>query len=113
SLLILIIIQWITKPLQTLATFLKQADPEQPLPPYRVSSRDEVGLLVNSYNRLRKRIGNLTEQVKYKEELKIQANMRTLQAQINPHFLYNTLSSIRWMALMKKEKEIADMVGNL
>lgn len=111
--MILIVIQWITKPLQALTTFLKQADPEKPLPPYRVTSRDEVGMLVNSYNRLRKRIGILSEQVKYKEELKIQANMRTLQAQINPHFLYNTLSSIRWMALMKKEQEIADMVGSL
>jgi two-component system sensor histidine kinase YesM len=111
--LILFFVQWITKPLQALTTFLKHANPNEPLPAYHVSSKDEVGMLVNSYNKLRKRILSLTEQVKYKEELKKQADIRALQAQINPHFLYNTLSSIRWKALMKKEQDIADMVGNL
>jgi two-component system sensor histidine kinase YesM len=111
--LILFFVQWITKPLQVLTRFLKNADPDKPLPTYQVNSKDEVGMLVNSYNRLRKRIISLTKQVKYKEELKKQADMRALQAQINPHFLYNTLSSVRWKALMKKEQDIADMVGHL
>jgi two-component system sensor histidine kinase YesM len=45
--------------------------------------------------------------------MKTEADMQALQAQINPHFLYNTLSSIHWMALMNQDHQTADMVGNL
>lgn len=111
--LVIFIVQRLTKPLRMLTVFLKDTDPEKPMVTYPVESMDEVGQLVRSYNKLSDRIGRLTEQVKLNEAMKTEADMQALQAQINPHFLYNTLSSIHWMALMNKDKNTADMVGNL
>lgn len=113
SVLVLYFVQRVTKPLVMLTRFLKSANPEETLQTYPVESMDEVGQLVRSYNKLSDRITQLTEQVKEEESSKKEADLQALQAQINPHFLYNTLSSIHWMALMNKDEKIADMVGSL
>ncbi|WP_068613367.1 cache domain-containing sensor histidine kinase [Paenibacillus tuaregi] len=111
--LVLFLIQRITNPLSTLTKFLKKASPDEPLPAIPVKSIDEVGQLIISYNRLSSRIVKLTDEVKLNESLKKEADMQALQIQINPHFLYNTLSSIHWLALMNQDHKIADMVGSL
>jgi len=110
---VLYFVQKVTNPLLALTQFLKHSNPEEPMQTYPVETRDEVGQLVRSYNKLGERIGRLTEQVKEEEVFKKEADMQALQAQINPHFLYNTLSSIHWMALMNQDAKTADMVGSL
>jgi two-component system sensor histidine kinase YesM len=78
------------------------------------TSRDEVGLLAEKFNSMAEKIGELINTI-YKEKLlKQKAEYRTLQfeykalqAQINPHFLYNTLSFIDSIATVKQEKEIS------
>ncbi|WP_410771243.1 sensor histidine kinase [Fontibacillus sp. BL9] len=110
---VLVLIQQITNPLSSLTKFLKNASPDEPLPTLPVKSIDEVGQLIISYNRLSSRIVKLNEEVKLGESLKKEADMHALQVQINPHFLYNTLSSIHWLALMNQDTKIADMVGSL
>ncbi|MFF2093702.1 sensor histidine kinase [Paenibacillus sp. NPDC058174] len=111
--LVLYFVQRITNPLTMLTQFLKSSNPEEPMQTYRVETMDEVGQLVRSYNKFSERIAALTEQVKLEESYKKEADMQALQAQINPHFLYNTLSSIHWMALMNQDAKTADMVGSL
>ncbi|CAM4124266.1 sensor histidine kinase [Paenibacillus alkaliterrae] len=111
--LVVFFVKRVTRPLLMLTHFLKDTDPEEPIQPYPVESMDEVGQLVRSYNKLGGRIERLTEQVKHNESLKKEADMQALQAQINPHFLYNTLSSIHWMALMNEDMKTANMVGSL
>lgn len=113
SILVLYFVQRITNPLLMLTSFMKNSNPEDSFQTYPVESMDEVGQLVRSYNKLSDRIAQLTEQVKQEESSKKEADMQALQAQINPHFLYNTLSSIHWMALMNRDDKIADMVGSL
>ncbi|WP_372663348.1 sensor histidine kinase [Cohnella sp.] len=110
--LVVFLIQRVTNPLSALTRILKKASPEA-LPSIPVTSIDEVGELIVSYNRLSSRIVNLTDEVKRNEAMKQQTDMIALQAQINPHFLYNTLSSVHWLALMSKESRIAEMVGAL
>ncbi|CDN44119.1 MULTISPECIES: sensor histidine kinase [unclassified Paenibacillus] len=107
------IVRKVTGPLSSLTRQLRGANPEEPLPVIPVTTIDEVGQLVISYNRLSSRIVNLTEEVKRSESMKKEADMLALQAQINPHFLYNTLSSVQWMALMNKDARTAEMVGSL
>jgi len=113
AVLVLYFVQRVTNPLIMLTQFLKHSNPEEPMQTYPVESMDEVGQLVRSYNKLSERIEGLTEQVKLEESSKKEADMHALQAQINPHFLYNTLSSIHWMALMNQDEKTADMVGSL
>lgn len=111
--LVLYMIHRVTNPLQVLARLFTKVNPEGPMPVYKSSTNDEIGRLGEVYNKLGRYIRELKEQLILEETRKKEADMRALQAQINPHFLYNTLSSIHWMALMKEEKQIADMVGSL
>ncbi|MFD0676690.1 MULTISPECIES: sensor histidine kinase [unclassified Paenibacillus] len=111
--LILYLIHRVTNPLRVLTRLLSKVNPEEPLPLYTVGSSDEIGKLAESYNMLGMHIEKLKKQLIRNEAQKKEADMRALQAQINPHFLYNTLSSIHWIALMNEEKRIADMVGAL
>jgi two-component system sensor histidine kinase YesM len=111
--LIFFLIHRVTNPLRVLTRLLTKVNPEEPLPLYTAASSDEIGKLAESYNMLGNHIEKLKVQVIRNEAHKKEADMRALQAQINPHFLYNTLSSIQWIALMNEEKRIADMVGSL
>ncbi|MBW5444447.1 HAMP domain-containing protein [Cohnella sp. CFH 77786] len=111
--LILFVIQRVTNPLKVLSRLLSKINPDEPMPLYHPSSHDEIGQLSESYNKLGRHIKQLKEQLIRNETRKKEADIRALQAQINPHFLYNTLSSVHWMALMSDEKRIAEMVGAL
>ncbi|WP_256761062.1 sensor histidine kinase [Cohnella sp. WQ 127256] len=106
-------LQWVTKPLTKLTHYLRDLNPDDTIPMYKIKSTDEIGLLVRSYNKLSERIGRLKDQVQQNEAMKKEADIQALQSQINPHFLYNTLSSIHWIALMNKDRQIAEMVGAL
>lgn len=111
--LILFVVQRVTNPLRVLTRLLTRIDPERPLPIFPSASTDEIGMLGKSYNMLGKQIAILKEELIRDGVRKKEADIRALQAQINPHFLYNTLSSIHWIALMDDEKRIADMVQAL
>ncbi|QMV40003.1 sensor histidine kinase [Cohnella cholangitidis] len=111
--LVLFVIQRVTNPLRVLTRLLTKVNPDGPMPTYYSSSRDEIGRLGESYNMLGSHIKELKQQFIRDEARKKEADIRALQAQINPHFLYNTLSSIHWMALRTEDRRIADMVGAL
>jgi two-component system sensor histidine kinase YesM len=111
--LVIYFLRWVTNPLMKLTKYLKDLNPDETIPTFEVKSVDEVGLLVHSYNKLSDRISRLKIQVQLNEAMKKEADIMALQAQINPHFLYNTLSSIHWIALMNKDRQIAEMVGAL
>ncbi len=113
TLLIWFIVRRITRPLRVLTRHLSRIDPERPLPRFPATSDDEIGRLGHSYNMLGAHIERLKREVIRGEARKKEADLRALQAQINPHFLYNTLSSIHWIALMSGERRIADMVEGL
>ena len=111
--LTLFVLRRVTKPLQLLTRLLTKVDPHHPLPAFHTDTQDEIARLGESYNLLGEHIEELKRQVIQNENRKKQADMQALQAQINPHFLYNTLSSIHWMALMNGNGSIAEMVGSL
>lgn len=111
--LVFYFIIWVTRPLTKLARKLKDVSPDEPVKRFEVKSTDEIGRVLHSYNRLSDRIERLKDQLQHNEAQKKEADIQALQAQIHPHFLYNTLSSIHWMALMNKDNQVAEMVGAL
>lgn len=75
--------------------------------------KDEIGLLRNSFNRMVSDMEHLVQNIYEEKNLKQQAQIRALQMQINPHFLYNTLDTIQWKAMMHQEEDIAEMTRSL
>ena len=78
-----------------------------------VVSENEIGSLTTSFNVMTHRIQELMEQNIYEQKEKRKSELKALQSQINPHFLYNTLDSIIWMAEGKKNEEVVLMTASL
>ena len=78
-----------------------------------VESRNEIGSLTETFNVMTLRIQELMEQNINEQKAKRKSEMKALQSQINPHFLYNTLDSIIWMAESGKNEEVVLMTASL
>lgn len=92
----------ITSPLKQLMKQMAQLEKSNFTVLTAVTSRDEVGQLSNKFNSMVKQIERLIQEVNAVESKKREAEMRAMRHQINPHFLYNTLSTIRWMVKFKQ-----------
>jgi two-component system sensor histidine kinase YesM len=78
-----------------------------------VESQNELGILTNTFNTMTRRIKTLIDTNKDVERMKRKSDLDALQAQINPHFLYNTLDSIVWMGEANKSAEVVKMTSAL
>lgn len=81
-----------------------------------IDSQEEIGRLAQQFNTMADKIHDLIYGVYQQEALTRQAELKSLQMQINPHFLYNTLEAVNWMARINGINEIGDAVkalGNL
>lgn len=77
------------------------------------SPQSEVGLLHRTFKMMIQRIRELINENYTKQLLIRETELKALQAQINPHFLYNTLESINWLAKANKQDQISTMVESL
>ncbi len=107
----------ITKPIQALTKRMKKVekgDFKMDETPFEYEARqDEVGQLHRDFEIMIRHIDALIEE-NYKKQIIIKdTSLKALQSQINPHFLYNTLQSINWLAKVKKETEISIMAESL
>lgn len=104
----------ITRPLQQLRDSMARVqEGDFRAAEVEVTSRNEVGSLTRSFNVMTSRIQELMKQNIYEQQQKRKSELKALQSQINPHFLYNTLDSIIWMAEGKKNEEVVVMTASL
>lgn len=78
-----------------------------------IRGTQEIAVLSDSFGHMVCRIQELIEEVKHDEETLQKTELKALQAQINPHFLYNTLDSIQWMCEVGRNTDAVQMVGAL
>ncbi|MCM3171962.1 sensor histidine kinase [Paenibacillus sp. MER 99-2] len=78
-----------------------------------IRSRDEIGHLSVRFNKMSHELKRMVERMQQEEMEKAQAEMRALHHQINPHFLYNTLGSVKWIASMQQADKIVEMTDAL
>lgn len=101
----------ITKPLMRITNKMKEAENGDIVPVSLENSYSgEVKILYESYNSMATRINTLINEVYIAKIEEQEAELKALQAQINPHFIYNTLDTINWMAAKYKAKEIQNMI---
>ena len=109
-----IIAKNITLPIQKLRDSMKSVQKGNfHIEDIEVISDNEIGSLTRSFNVMTHRIQDLMEQNVKEQEQKRKIELKALQSQINPHFLYNTLDSIIWMAEGKKNEEVVIMTASL
>ncbi|WP_405109231.1 sensor histidine kinase [Paenibacillus sp. FSL K6-1217] len=114
ALIISIILSFaLTKPLTRMIQLMKKVQSGDLDVTFRVKRRDEIGLLGHQFNRMLARIRQLIDDIYRIEEQKKEAELQALQSQINPHFIYNTLETIRMTAEINDDVEAADMISIL
>lgn len=106
----------LTKPLDSLRIAMQGMEHGELGGLLEEDSKNELGRLGRQFNRMSLSIQELVEKIKTVEAEKRSLEKEALQSQINPHFLYNTLSNVKYMAVVYKAEPIADCVtalGNL
>ncbi|UFU00619.1 sensor histidine kinase [Radiobacillus kanasensis] len=103
----------ITKPLKKLTKSIYQLQKGDFTQQVSFRGNDEVGKLGRGYDHMVQQMKKLIDDVFRSQLSRKEAELKTLQAQIHPHFLYNTLDTIFWRAQQKKEADISDMIYSL
>ena len=101
------------RPIRRIQTYIKDMENGEfgkPLPSMR---SDEIGSLAENTQEMSKKIGELLETVKTEQKRMRTAEFKALQAQINPHFLYNSLDSINWLVRKGNTEKAIEMISAL
>ncbi len=103
----------ISRPIRRLSAMMKNVEREKWDVTFEYHSRDEIGILGLNFNRMINRIHYLINQVYQEELLRHRSQLKYLMFQINPHFLFNTLETINWLARMKGAPEVGQLAKAL
>ncbi|MCV9886424.1 cache domain-containing sensor histidine kinase [Metabacillus halosaccharovorans] len=102
-----------SKPIFQLMSSMKEVESGNLSIQYESGRQDEIGMLGKSFNHMIMKINELLLLTEKQERQKREAELRSLQAHIKPHFLYNTLDTISWMARKRGAEDVSDVVTAL
>lgn len=105
--------RYITYPVRMLVAKMDRVRDIEVLPSISVQREDEIGRLAKSYNAMMERIHGLLIETKEMEQRKKQYELKMLQSQIAPHFLYNTLACISSLAKQQKTDAVRETIRSL
>jgi len=103
----------IASPLERVGKAMKQLEKGDFEVRLDYDSDNEIGKIYKRYNAMAAEIKNLMEVIRKEEKKKKEAYIKVLQAQIKPHFLYNTLFTIKCLASIKKQPQIEELLDSL
>lgn len=103
----------IVKPIRKMQIIMKEVENGNFTVRVEEDGKDEVGDLARGFNHMIYKVNESIENEREMQEKVKQADFNALQAQINPHFLYNTLDSINWMARMNRVDKVEEMIDSL
>ncbi len=101
------------KPLNSLTKVVKKVGKGELGLTLEQTSGNEIGLLIGQFNQMSTSINDLFERNQQIQKEKYKLEMAALRSQINPHFIYNTLNTIKWMAVISKADNIVDSITTL
>ncbi|MDD5018736.1 MAG: histidine kinase, partial [Eubacteriales bacterium] len=111
--LVIFVIRSITKPVEKLVKAMTTENGQRKGVPVKVDRKDEIGVLGAQYNAMLNDIDQLLTEIKGGYERERRLENEVLEAQINPHFIYNTLNSIRNIAIMQNSQTVATSIKEL
>lgn len=109
----LLLARGLSKPISRLIRAMREVERGKFSVPVSLEREDEIGRLESSYGRMVHRLDELIQSIEEKERQKRNAELYALRARIQPHFLYNTLNSIRMLAILQQSSQIAKLIQSL
>ena len=103
----------VTRPISKLSRLMEKAEEGDFSVRFDAMHRDEIGVLGGSFNHMLEHIGELIHELYEEKQIRLEAQLKSLQEQIKPHFLYNTLDTISWMARAQNAMDVVRLVDAL
>lgn len=103
----------VTRPILKLSRLMAKAEEGDFSVRFEAMHQDEIGVLGTSFNHMLEHIGELIHELYEEKQIRLEAQLKSLQEQIKPHFLYNTLDTISWMARAQNAMDVVRLVDAL
>lgn len=103
----------VTRPILKLCSFMEKVESGDFSVRFKTKHKDEIGILGTAFNHMIEKINELINELYVEKQYRLEAQLKSLQEQIKPHFLYNTLDTISWLARAHDATDVVQLVDAL